>query len=199
MFGANVPELMDLITKELEVERKSRDQSFETLRSYYELTEMTPIELDRYHLKLKEEEKVERIEREAAQRRRNDYLTFVTDKIMKHMNDLGVTLLMPHIVSRDLFKRLTDPAERIFQLVARDKRNVQIMPEHLEVLYFECDNPMPKYILDYIGKKDAFAVCWKIQEGESRSVEGKLFLQWCIQDIYLLAVHTRFFFFRSFN
>lgn len=175
MFGANVPELMELITKELDIERKSRDPSLQIERQCFELTEMTPVEQMRHSLKLKEEEKIERIEQEAAQRRRNEYIRFVTDKIIKHASDMGVTLLMPHIVSRDLFKRLTDPGERMFQLIARDKRNVQILPEHLDVIHFECENPIPRYVLDYIGKKDVFAVCWKVAETELRSVEGKIF------------------------
>lgn len=174
MFGANVPELVELITKELDTERKSRDPSQQIERQFFELMEMTPIEQVRYNLKLKEEEEIERIEHDAAQQRRHDYIRFVTDKILRHAGDLGVTLLMPHIMSRDLFKRLTDPGERMFQLIARDKRNIQILPGHLEVIHFECDNPIPKYVIDYIGKKDAFAICWKVAEGEARTVEGKV-------------------------
>lgn len=165
---------MELITKELDIERKSRDPSLQTERTFFELTDMTPIEQARHNLKLKEEEETERIEQEAAQRRRHDYIRFVTDKIMKHASDLGVTLLMPHVVSRDLFKRLTDPGERIFQLIARDKRAVQILPEHMEMIHFECENPIPRYVLDYIAKKDAFAICWKVAESELRTVEGKI-------------------------
>lgn len=89
------------------------------------------------------------------------------------MSDYGVTLLMPHIISRDLMKRLTDHADKI-GLIAKDKRNIIIHPDHLEILHFDIANPMPQFILDILYKKEAFIVCWKNGDTELRPIEGYL-------------------------
>lgn len=170
MFGSNVPDLVSLIIRELQNDRNNRTNSNST-RIYYELTEMTPIELERYNQKKIFEEEIEKIEMQASQQRRHDYLRFVTDQIIKNASSLGVTVLMPHTISRDLFKKLTESAEK-FQLAPKDKKNVQILPEHLEILNFECVNPMPKNMLDQILNKDVFLVCWNAGEGENKPVEG---------------------------
>lgn len=174
-FGSNVPELIELIIKELDIERRTRDTDPDASgRVYYELTEMTPVELERFNVKRLHDEECERIEWEAAQRRRNEYLTFVTDKIMSNASDLGVSILMPHVISRDLMKRLTDPADKC-QLVAKDKKAVRLVPEHSEVVGISGHNPMPQYLLDHIVSKDVFMVCWKMTETNSetcKSVEG---------------------------
>lgn len=174
-FGSNVPELIELIIKELDIERRTRDSDPETSgRTYYALTEMTPVELERFNVKRLHEEECERIEREAAQRRRKEYLTFVTDQIMSNASDLGVSIFMPHVISRDLMKRLTEPAEKC-QLVAKDKKSVRLAAEHMEVLGTIGRNMMPQYLLDHIGSSEVFMVCWKMTEsnGEaSKTVEG---------------------------
>lgn len=90
---------------------------------------------------------------------------------MEHAADLGITILMPHILSRDLFKKISDPADK-FQLTAKEKKNAQILTEHLEVIHFECVNPLPQYLLDHIMGKDVLMVCWKVNDGDARAVEG---------------------------
>lgn len=185
-FGSNVPELIELIIRELDIERRTRDSDPEASgRVYYELTDMTPVELERYHVKRSHDEKCERIEREAAQRRRCEYLTFVTDQIMSNASDLGVSIFMPHVISRDLMKRLSEPAEKC-QLVAKDKKNVRLLPEHIEVIEMECRNRMPSYLLDHIGCNDVFMVCWKMTDNNSdtcKTVEGGLVIE---LELYLL-------------
>lgn len=174
-FGSNVPELMELIIKELDIERRTRDSDPETSgRVYYELSAMTPIELQRYNVKCLREEMCERIEQEAAQQRRNEYLTFVTDQIMLNASDLGVSIFMPHVISRELMKRLTEPADKC-QLVAKDKKSVRLVPEHVEIIEICGHDPMPPYLLDHIGCNDVFMVCWKMTEsnGEAcKTLEG---------------------------
>lgn len=162
---------MALITKELEIQREQKKDGNSNKRIIYELTELTPVELKRYNKQLVRQEETRRIEAEAALRQRHEYLTFVTNRIMTKNGDCGVTIFFPHIVSRDLFKRVADPAEKC-QLIVRDKKNSQILEEHLEVLHFDCDNPMPKYVIDYLLRKDVFTVCWKLNEGETRPIEG---------------------------
>lgn len=172
-FGSNVPELMSLITKELDKQRECKRDPSTSKRTFYELTELTPVELQRYNVQLAQQEETKRIEAEAALKQRHEYITFVTNRIMTKSKDCGVTIFFPHIVSRDLFKRVSDPADK-FQLIARDKKVSQILEEHLEVMHFDCENPLPKYVIDYLLRKDVFTVCWKLNEGETRPIEGRL-------------------------
>lgn len=170
-----MPELIELIIRELDIERRTRDCDAKTNgRIYYELTEMTPVELERFNVKRMHDEECERIEREAAQRRRHEYLTFVTDQIMLHAGDLGVSTFMPHVISRDLMKRLTEPADKC-QLTAKDKKNVRLVPEHTEVVGIGGQDPMPRHLLEHIGCNDVFMVCWKMTESNAdscKTVEG---------------------------
>lgn len=174
-FGSNVPHLIELILKELDMERRTRDTDPQTSgRLYYELNELTPLELKRCEAIEKMEEKNDRIEMESMQRRRIEYLTFVTDEIIKNSNDMGVTIMMPHVMSRDLLKRLTDPADKCC-LVAKDKKNVQILNEHINIIEFDSSAPMPQYLLDHIFNRDVYAVCWKVADNNAESkkeVEG---------------------------
>lgn len=157
------------------MERRTRASDPETSgRMYYELTEMTPVERVRYDVIQRMEEENERIEQESAQRRQIEYVTFVTDEIMKNSFDMGVTLLMPHVISRDLLKRLSDPADKC-HLVAKDKKNIQISRDHIEILDICSSDSMSPHLVDHILNRDVFAVCWKITDTNAdgdRNVEG---------------------------
>lgn len=91
---------------------------------------------------------------------------------MNQGGDMGVTVHMPHLIARDLFKRMTDQGEK-FGLQAKDKKNSLINDDNLEVLHFEIENPMPPYVLKLLKKKEAFMICWKTAELEERSITGK--------------------------
>lgn len=183
-FGANVPHLVELILKELDTERRIRVADPATpSRMYYELNEMTAVERERYDVIQAMEEENERIEKESAQQRQIEYVTFVTDRIMKNSADLGVTLLMPHVISRDLLKRLSDPADKC-HLVAKDKKNIQITRDHIEILDIctVADDPMSPHLFDHILNRDVFAVCWKVTDTNAdveRNVEGFYFNLFC--------------------
>lgn len=169
--------MIELILKELDIERRTRDTDPETSgRIYYELNEMTSIERKRFEIIQKLEEENERIEEESAHKRRTEYLTFVTDEIMTNLNDMGVTILMPHVISRDLLKRLSDPADKC-RLVAKDKKNVQVLREHIDILEFSTCNSMAKHLVDHILNLDVFVVCWKITDNNAdgdKNVEGSI-------------------------
>lgn len=112
-FGANVPFLVDLILKELDIERRTRDTDLAISgRTYYELHEMTPVERKRFDIIEKADAENERIEQVSALKRRVEYLTFVTNKIMHNANDMGVTIIA-HAMNRDLLKRLAENADKI--------------------------------------------------------------------------------------
>lgn len=88
---------------------------------------------------------------------------------MKHGGDMGVTIHMPHLITRDLFKRMTEQGEK-FGLQAKDKKNSFISDDVLEVLHFEIKNPLPPYVLKLLKRKEAFMICWKTAELEERSI-----------------------------
>lgn len=176
-FGANVPYLVDLILRELDIERRTRDTN-PSGRTYYELHEMTPVERKRFDIIQHEEDENERIEQESAQKRHVDYLTFVTDKIMKHANDMGVTIVA-HAMNRDLLKRLTEQADKC-RLVAKDKKNIQVSSEHVEILTLCATETMPKRFFDYIPNRDIFAICWKLTDttvDTEKNIEGLVTLK----------------------
>ncbi|XP_055588550.1 uncharacterized protein LOC129740930 [Uranotaenia lowii] len=166
MYGTNVPKLINLITEELDVELKSRAGEVE--RKYYELYELTPEEQEREDARRAIEEEAERIEREAAIRQRNDYITFVTDEIMANIPDMGVVLFMPH-VHKDIFKKLNEMAEK-HDLQLKEKRLVHLNPKMLEVLHFECDNPIDDEKFEQIFYKDVQAYVWKLHEDVVRPI-----------------------------
>lgn len=174
-FGANVPFLVDLILKELDIERRTRDADPATSgRTYYELHEMTPVEQKRFDIIQKAEAENERIELESALKSRVEYLTMVTDTIMTHANDMGVTIIA-HAMNRDLLKRLIEQADKC-RLVAKDKKNIQVLSEHADVLALCAPEVMPKRFLDYILNRDIYAVCWKLTDGNldgDKNVEGE--------------------------
>lgn len=171
-FGSDVPELMALILKELDIERKNRDVTpSEANRKYYELDEMTPAELLRHNELLRRQEECVRIENEAAKRRKDEYLMFVTDQIIESLGDLGVTVFMPHVASRELLKKLSEPADKC-QLAAKEKKTIQIRADHLDALRLDCDDFWPEHVIDRIIDKDVFMVCWKVTDIEAESFES---------------------------
>lgn len=171
MFGSNVPELMALITQELRIEREMQKNPASTERHYYELGELTPREQERYDRQRQLADEAARIEREAQHKRRQEYLAFVTERITQRTSDCGVTVFLPHLVGRDLLKRVSDAADK-FQLAVRDKKVVQILEEHLDAMHYDCANPMPAYVIDHLLRKDVFMVCWKLPDGDARAIEG---------------------------
>lgn len=174
-FGSNVPQLVEMILKELEIERATRDpNATSAVRQYYELGALTPLEQTYADDQAKVEETNDNMEMELCQRKCDEYLTYVTDTVTMHANDMGVTILMPHVMSRDLLKRLSDAADKC-SLVVKDKKNIRILPEHIDIIGFGCTNPMPTYLLDHVMDRDIFAVCWKVADNNTESrkdVEG---------------------------
>ncbi|XP_020805565.1 uncharacterized protein LOC110181959 isoform X2 [Drosophila serrata] len=85
MFGSDVPKLMNLVTKELE-------------------KMLQPIEVEQQRFKMEAIDSAEGAEREIRHKKQVDYLTIVTD--------MGVTVFGPQ-VNRNMFKKLTVPAEAI--------------------------------------------------------------------------------------
>ncbi|EDS34478.1 conserved hypothetical protein [Culex quinquefasciatus] len=167
MYGTNVPKLINMITEELDIELKCRAGEVE--RKYYELHELTPEEQEREDAKRAIEENAERIEKEAAIKKRRDYIIHVFDEIMTNIPDMGITLFMPH-VHKDVYKKMNENAEK-HDLHFKEKRLVHLNPKMLEVLHFDCENPIEDDIFEHIFYKDVQAYVWKLQEDVSRTPE----------------------------
>nr|XP_029731748.1 uncharacterized protein LOC115268001 [Aedes albopictus] len=167
MFGTNVPKLINLITEELDIELKCRAGEVE--RKYYELYELTPEEQEREDARKAIEDEAERIEREAAIKKRRDYIISVTDTIMENIQDMGITLFMPH-VHKDVYKKLNELAEK-HDLHFKEKRLVYLNPKMLEVLHFDCENRMEDEIFEHIFYKEVQGYVWKRQDDLNRAPE----------------------------
>uniref|UniRef100_A0A1B0D8R6 Thioredoxin domain-containing protein n=1 Tax=Phlebotomus papatasi TaxID=29031 RepID=A0A1B0D8R6_PHLPP len=167
MFGANVPKLMKMIAK---LEKSERAGEIE--RTFYDFEELTPAEKERVEEKNRLEEEATKAEEEATKKKRRDFIVNVTGEIMSNIRDHGVMLLMPQ-VPKDSFRRISESADP-FGVTCKDKRIVKLQPEMLEILHFECDNPLPDDVLEAIFDKELQAVAWKVSEQETRPVEEVL-------------------------
>lgn len=170
MLGCNVPKLMAIIIQELKNEEQYRDKLIE--RTFYEFDELMPEEQEREVLKQQLAEETERLEQEQAIMQRKEYIRSMTDQIMEHIHDMGITMFMPHIM-KDAYRKTTDIAEKM-ELSCKDRKTVKIKPEMMEVLYYEIDNPLPDEILEYLYKKEVLLFLWKLGESDTRSPEEVL-------------------------
>lgn len=92
---------------------------------------------------------------------------------MENLPHVGVTFFMPHLMDHTLFRRVSEFAERC-EIVPRDRKTIRILPEHMEVINFECANPLDTDLLDYLFEKDIFAIAWEL-ENPSKNIERKQF------------------------
>jgi thioredoxin domain-containing protein 3 len=114
-----------------------------------------------------------RIERDAIETKRKSYITYVTDEIMTHVPDMGVTLFLPHLQmkeSQNMNKKITECADKC-ELLCKEKKIIQLSPDLLEVLYFECLNPLSGQILQQLYEKDILACAWKLADTDIRPAE----------------------------
>lgn len=166
MFGTNVPQLIKLITKELQLELEYCEGRIQ--RTFYVITELQPIELERIGTKRAKEEEARRIEIEAARQKRHDYLLYVTNEIMKNMAEYGITIFGPHI-NRDVFKKILDVAD-LQMLQCKDRKVATIIPDNLEILQFNCPNPLSDDVWEYLFNKELLVCLWKKDDNDSRDI-----------------------------
>lgn len=131
---------------------------------------MTAIEIKRNEMQNAKEMEAERIKKEAAEKSRQQYLTFVTDEIISHHSDMGVTIFMPHAITRDLYRKVCDVADKR-HLSAKEKTTTGITTEQLSVINLETKD-FPDYLFQHIEDKEVFMVCWKLPDDELRPVQG---------------------------
>ncbi|KAG5685099.1 hypothetical protein PVAND_014300 [Polypedilum vanderplanki] len=170
MLGCNVPKLMAIIIQELKNEEAYREKLLE--RTFYEFNELLPEEQEREVLKQQLAEETERLEKEQAILQRKEYIRSMTDQIMEHIHDMGITMFMPHIM-KDAYRKTADIADKM-ELSCKDRKTVRIKPEMMEVLYYEIDNPLPDEILEYLYNKEVLLFLWKLGETDTRTPEEVL-------------------------
>lgn len=87
---------------------------------------------------------------------------------MTNADDMGVTVMMPHTIDRELIKRIPEYGEK-FAITPKDRRTTQIKPDDLEWIQFECEPTMSPFVLQLLHEKEAMLVCWKRIEGDERT------------------------------
>ncbi|XP_068141150.1 LOW QUALITY PROTEIN: thioredoxin domain-containing protein 3 homolog [Drosophila tropicalis] len=157
MYGTDAPKLLAVVLKELEKTLQKLPRTH-----LYDIAELQPIEVEQLRVKTEAIEKLERIERDAKNKKQNDYLNQVTDAIMENMPDIGITVFGPQ-VNRDMFKKLTEPAEPL-KMQCKDRKVVQVTTEQFDIVNYACRNPMPPDVLKQLDGKELLMCFWKIDE-----------------------------------
>lgn len=130
------------------------------LRKTFEFFQMTTIEAE-----INKSEKLaailkKRAEAEETKRKELEYIEFVFDEIEIHAEGAGVTIFMPHVITRDLYKKLLQVGENL-NLTVRERRNAVVTRDHLKIINYSEVN-MPQVLFDHINGKQVFMVCWKV-------------------------------------
>lgn len=170
MLGCNVPKLMSIIIQELKLEEQHKAGEYE--RVFYEFDQLLPDEEEREVLKRQQEEEIVRLEIEQAIEQRKEYIRYVTDQVMEHIIDMGVTIYFPHVM-KEAYRRTADIADKM-ELTCKDRKTVKLKPEMLEVLHYEIENPLPDEILEYLFNKEILIFLWKLGETDTRTPEEVL-------------------------
>lgn len=160
--------MIQLTRDEVQFYKSDEDKS---TRKKFELSQMTPVEIEIHRAEKLTEILQKRADAEATQLKAKEYTTYVLDEIASRAAESGVTIFMPHVVSRDLYKKVVQIGENM-NLTAREKVTARIAPEHLKIINFEKIN-MPEVLYEQIQSKDLFMICWKIPDDEERPTEGK--------------------------
>lgn len=170
LFGTNVPRLMSIIIYELDLEVKYKLREIE--RVFYEFDELLPEEQEREVIRRQIEDDIERIEMEQAIQQRKEYIHYVTEEIMQHIIDMGITIFFPHSV-KDAFRKTADIADKM-ELTCKERKSVKIKPEMLEILHYEIENPLSDDILNYLYSREILLFLWKLGETDTRAPEEVL-------------------------
>lgn len=170
LLGCNVPKLLAIIIQELKLEERFKAGDYE--RVFYEFEELLPDEQEREVVKMQIEEEIGRIEMEQAIQQRKEYIRFVTDEIMQHIIDCGISLFFPHVM-KEAYRKTADIGDKM-ELACKDRKCIKIKPEMLEVLFYEIDNPLDEDVVDYMLTKEILIFLWKIGETDTRAPEEVL-------------------------
>lgn len=153
MFGSNVPHLMEIIVQELRLlNLKSRN--------FYELDVCQPMEQARRKIKEDAINAIITQERVEKERKRIEYLNYVTDTIMENLPDMGVTIFGPQ-VTRDMLKKSIQIAEQL-KMQCKERILIAISKKDFEIIHYDCPNPIADEILEQIEGQELFVCFWKV-------------------------------------
>uniref|UniRef100_A0A1A9ZRX7 DUF4746 domain-containing protein n=1 Tax=Glossina pallidipes TaxID=7398 RepID=A0A1A9ZRX7_GLOPL len=163
LFGINVPAFLHIITHELTLLGNKR-------RPLYELHEFLPIEEKRKKVKEDLRAQAEAKERGEEERKRLEYLTYVTDTIMDSLPDMGVTICGPQ-VNREAFKKMQTPADKL-KIQCKDRTMASMTKEHFtKILSLFCTNIPTEDVIDQMVAKKLLMCFWKVpDEGNNIAV-----------------------------
>lgn len=170
LLGCNVPKLIAITIQELKLEEQYKAGEYE--RVFYEFDQLLPDEQEREVIKMQLEEEINRIETEQAIQQRKEYIKFVTDEIMLHIIDCGISLFFPHVM-KEAYRKTADIADKM-ELSCKDRKCIRIKPEMMEVLNYEIDNPLDEDVIEYMFTKEILIFLWKIGETDTRAPEEVL-------------------------
>lgn len=163
---------MAMIIEEFEIEMSSRDAGYDP-RQFFDIDQMLPFELGEY-IRLKEvTEREARIKKETDDENRRLYILYVTDKIMDNSKDVGITIMMPHIIDKDLPKRLQEYGDAN-SLSYKDRVITTILPEHYELIHFENEAPISPIIQHVLEENECMIVVWSKNGKDMRPIEELL-------------------------
>lgn len=157
------------------------------IRRKYELNELTPRELEIRRAEKTEQIIKKRADAELARLKNIQHTEYVLEEVESHAEGSGVTIFMPHVITRDLYKKVQEVAENL-RLSARERVTAIVTDEHLKMINYEKVN-MPSVIFNHIKSKEVFMVCWKIPDDEERSAEGNGWI-FSVLSLALCANHT---------
>lgn len=158
--------MIQLLKSELEYFQNVQEKSS---RKTFDLNQITSIEAEI----IKSEKLTEIFKKlaaaEVAKIKAQKRLNYVLDEIEAHAEGSGVTIFMPHVLTRDLYKRVQEIGEGL-HLTARERTNAIVTAEHLNII--NCDGVnMPQVLFDHINGKEVLMVCWKIPDDQEESIE----------------------------
>ncbi|XP_034109468.1 uncharacterized protein LOC117571431 [Drosophila albomicans] len=156
MFGTDVPKLVAMITRELELTIAKEPHEC------YEITELQPIELEQLKIKNEALQLAEKIELEESKKKRIEYLKYVTDTIMENLPDIGITVFGPQ-VNRDMFKKLSEPADPL-KIQCKDRKVFAITQSDFNTVNFSAENPLESDVIQHLYDKELLMCFWKVEE-----------------------------------
>ncbi|EDW65737.1 fibrous sheath CABYR-binding protein [Drosophila virilis] len=155
-YGSDAPKLVSVILKELEKALQN------VSRPTYGIADLQPVEAEALKVKMEAIEKAERIEREKQHKKKIDYLNHCTDIIMENLPDIGVTVFGPQ-VSRDMFKKLSEPAEHL-KMQCKDRKYLEVCAADFDIINYACKNPLSPDVIEQLDGKELLVCFWKIDE-----------------------------------
>uniref|UniRef100_A0A1I8N7U1 Thioredoxin n=1 Tax=Musca domestica TaxID=7370 RepID=A0A1I8N7U1_MUSDO len=160
MFGSDTPKLMNLILEELA-------NLGNVKRPTYDITDYQPEEEIRRRAKEDVIAEAQRIEYEAKEKKRLEYLEHVTDVIMENLPDIGVTVFGPQ-VNRDIIKKIMEPADAL-KIQCKDRKFIEVTREQFETIHFKCPNPIEEDVLEQLDSKELLLCFWRVP-GEGKDI-----------------------------